>query len=477
MKTARNLINTERIWEQALPAQLEDAAFVARNDSAVLGHRTGAGKTLMAILAWDSWPVRRTIIMGTQGSIYTWRRLLPYWTDTKPTILVGAGDPDWDDFFTDNPGVWLTTFASFRARFAAERRWKLPLVDLVINDELHRILRNRKTRYFEQLRRLKTSHFIGMSATWASRGPQDLWPALHYMSRKTFSSYWKFVTTWCWVDDTSFGKEIYGVRNPERLKEMMRSQYYVARPIEGFPGTRREVVDLDPSKKQRKWYQELDSDMVLEMEGVTVVTPNAISKLTRLRQLCCSPRILDPEAEVGPGIDYILEGISDDPHTVVFSLFSATLDIIRDELIKSGYPEDSIFILRGGCGADEIERVENEWKRTKGVCLCTITFAQSFALDTGLVSYFLGWSWDPNDNIQAEGRLRRMDSVLRTDVLCKYILINGTCDDDVKEVVNGKYYSTSQFLIDHYAKVQEEEGKDIPEVIDHRLHGEPLKTT
>ncbi|MEM3041555.1 MAG: hypothetical protein QXG97_05985 [Nitrososphaerota archaeon] len=78
--------------------------------------------------------------------------------------------------------------------------------------------------------------------------------------------------------------------------------------------------------------------------------------------------------------------------------------------------------------------------------LCTIDFAQSFSLDTVETAYMLGFDWDPNDNLQAEGRLRRLNSPTATPCLVRYIVLTGTVYDHVKDVVNGKVWTTSQFL-------------------------------
>src|SRR5258705_8819611 len=118
--------------------------------------------------------------------------------------------------------------------------------------------------------------------------------------------------------------------------------------------------------------------MILEMEGVTVVTPNSLAKLTRLLQLSISPKILDPsEKEYGPVVTYIVEQVSDDPHTIIYTPYREAIEVFKEALIKDGYPPENIFTLQGGNDEDDIDIVEANWKTSRGVLLCTITFAQS----------------------------------------------------------------------------------------------------
>src|SRR5262249_44675172 len=153
---------------------------------------------------------------------------------------------------------------------------------LVINDELHRFMRNRDTQSFTYQKSMHIERFIGLSATWASRGPQDLWPVLHILDRKIFPSYWDFVQTWCYVEEGTFGKEIFGVRNVENLKKMLWGAYYRGRTWkevghlfgrQGEPTIRR-AEKVPMTKKQAKAIATLRRDMILEMHGKMVVTPN-----------------------------------------------------------------------------------------------------------------------------------------------------------------------------------------------------------
>lgn len=448
------LTGIQRAWDSAKPFQVEDANFLAANGSGVLGHKTGLGKTFIAMLAWSKWAnADKALILGTLGSMATWAKLMPKWADVEPAFMQGSG-PWWDEFFRAKSGVYMSTYMSF-LRAMRDVPSKKFHVDVLVNDELHRVMRTRNKVWAAQ-KRLAFDHYIGMSATWASRGPQDCFPVLNLVNPRTFSSYWSFVETWCYVIDSQWGKEITGVRNVENLRKMLGSRYYRSRTWRDVGNQFRPEGNTDPvirraervpmSKQQRKLIDDLRRDMVADLGPDRIVTQNSVVQLTRLLQLAISPQILIPSAEPGGVIDWMVDKVSDDPHTVVFCPFREGLDVLRQALIKDGYPEYKIFMFRGGMKPDEVTATISMWKKTQGVALCTIAFAQSFDLDTTETAYGLGFDWDPNNNIQAEGRLRRLDSILTSPCAMTYIVPEESEYTQVLAVLDGKVITVRQFL-------------------------------
>lgn len=451
------LRGAEEAWKVAKPFQVQDAEFAARNGSVVLGHKTGLGKTFIAQLAWSKWPTaNKALIRGTLSSMATWARLLRKWSGVQPLFMQGGSDPTWKQFLAVKEGVYMCTYSTYFALMKAQSG--NPECDVLIDDELHRVMRTRNETW-KSTKRLEFENYLGLSATWASRGPQDLYPVLNLVNHRTFSSYWRFVETWCYVDhDSSFGTEIYGVRNEDNLRKLLWSRYYVSRtwPEVGNqfrtgknnsdePVIRR-AERVPMSKQQIKLIRDLDRDMIVEMGGDMVVTPNSLALLTRKLQLAISPKILLPNADFGGPIDWLVDKINDDPHAVVFCPLREGLEVLKQALIKDKYQETHIFMLVGGTHPDKINKLVDLWKKTRGVMLVTTAFAQSFDLDTSDNAYSLGFDWDPNNNEQAEGRLRRLDSVLQTPCNMTYIIPEFSDYEQVLGVLDGKVMSTRGYL-------------------------------
>ena len=429
------------------PFQVEDSQFLAARKRAFLGHKTGMGKTLIGLAAWSLWPnIRKTLILGKKSSMAVWSTQPADWTNLEGRFVEDTSD--WQEAVSSRDGTWMMTYEMYlRLTKGSVGKWKSEW-DLVICDAAHK-LRNRKTQIVKALHRLEFDHFIGMSATWASRGPQDLWAVLNLIAPAYFPSYWRFVETWCFVERTTFGTEVFGVRNLDNLKKLM-SQYYRTRTWKEigrqFDPVERRMVKIRMTVEQRRLHDELTANMMAMVGDRLVVTGSVLALITRLRQVAVSPKLLSATAGYGAGIEYLVDALEDDPHTVIFTPFTEAIPIIEQAFKDAGY--EHILHLWGGMQPAKVNAIVAEWKRLKGIMLCSIGFAEAFAMDTTHTAYFLGFDWDPNQNIEAEGRLRRLDSELVEPCIVNYIFNQQSIEDHVQEVVNNKVRTVSQVFQD-----------------------------
>lgn len=427
--------------------QWEDIDLIVKGRGCVLGHKTGDGKSVLAIAAWAKWGSERVLILGGRSAATTWNSQPQIWADTQVAFLDGQPHkrvPIWDEMLSAPSGAWYSTYQTFLIHMKETKG--TPHWDLVIADEAHK-LRKKDTQLYEQgLTKIRFDQFIGLSATWASRGPQDLWAILHLIDRAQFSSYWRWVHQYCYVDDTGFGNEIYGIKDRKHLQERLNGKFYISRKSMSLPA-RREQIDIYMSKQQQKVYDMLDNEMMAEFKGTSVVAPTQLAKLTRLHQLAAFPQLLFPDMGPGPALEHIVECIEDDPHTVIYTYFAEAIPLIAQALQKAKHKD--IFALKGGTPMKVVDETVRLWKQSKGIMICSIKFAESFRIDTTNTAYVLSFSWDPNENIQAEGRLRARDSILKDPPLVKYYIVKGSIMEAVKGVVNGKTRTVSQIFDDY----------------------------
>lgn len=430
----------------------------------ILGHRTGLGKTFISLHATSRMPnCRSVLITGIKSSIAVWMLEVPKWTHGEVKYISRVQVDGYDRFLrcvSGESGVWLINHSLLRnymTRYQKEfhlKKFKKPHFDMVIVDEAHK-MKNRKSQLFGVLGDIESKGLLLLTATPASRGAQDMWAYLNALNPKYFSSYWRFVNTFCFVDDSGYGKEIYGTRNAQVLKETLKG-YYIKRTYEEvksqLPPLRRESIELEMDLVQEKLYTDFDSDMVLvrPTEGI-LVAPGDLAKLSRLRQLALCPRVLDAAYPLGVCVDTLLEELEEteqsDRHVVVFSVYSKILEVIGEELVRRNIPYE---FLKGGLEPQEVNERVARFKTGRKVMLCVLTFAQSFALDTVRFAYVIGADFDPINNIQAEGRLRRGDSDLPPEgVLVKYLYPKNTREMVTKDIINGKVVTVRQFLGDY----------------------------
>lgn len=429
----------------------------------ILGHKTGLGKTFIALAGLRQRKDKRILVVGTKKSAAVWLREAPRWTGIQPiqiTTKTKNREQVWKDACFAKEGMYLITYelllriiGKISGNQAKIRKSMLPW-DFLAIDEGHKKLRGKKTQTFEMLKCIPNKHINIMSATLASRGPQDLWPSLHLVHPSMFSSYWQFVNKHCFVFNSEYGQEIGGVRNPQMTRELLRG-YYIGRgdEVRKQMTPTRQTIELEMDDDQAKVYYEFMDNMLLELSnGGILAAPGKLALNARLRQLALCPKTIDPDMPLGTGIDYILEEIEEEPHTVIFAPQKAMLAVLKEELVKLDY---HVTILQGGMEAEDVNKAIDLWKKRRGVCLCTIASAESFPLDTVNVAYFLGAEYDPTLNIQAEGRLQRIDSA-DIGITIRYIIVSGTVEEGVKDIINGKVANVSQFFDTYVSKYKTE---------------------
>ncbi len=436
------------------PYQLEAIQFAVKRKRVIIGHEMGLGKTAIAlkVITADehgSWPgFGKILILCPKSAVYVWQTECEKWLDVQPTLIVGK--PEERKKLWESTDFVLCTFDILKrdikpANMHVPLRW-----DIIEVDEAHRI-RNRKTQIFKALKKLKSAYLIFLTGTPVSKGPQDLWTMLYLIKPHIFSSYWKFVSTFCVIDETPWGQEIIGAKNTDNLREILRD-YAIRKTkrqvLPELPEKTRQTIIIDPSPLQRKLHDTLIEDMLVELNDTLLTSSTILTNIIKLRQILVTPQILDPGVEKGAGLDLILEHLADrdvnDRHMVIFTPFVRALPHIVKALNAEGH--HLVGTLKGGVNPEKVKDTIEQFKNLRGIIVCTIKFAQSFSLESCSTGYFLGCEWDRSGNIQAEDRLHRMTT--KNPVNIYYIRHKNTIEDRVFEILNMRNRTVNAVLKD-----------------------------
>lgn len=409
----------------------------------------GSGKTKIILEALALVPNYSppTLVICGGSSIAVWKEEIHKWWpwldfEDPHTIGVARGSKRQDIWNNIFEYTWIiTTYGTML------RDWETIIMhpwQTIVLDECHKF-RNRKSKTYDRVRRItwNTQRVIMVTGTPVRHGPQDLFTMFQIHNRHTFSSYWKFVNTWCHVEDGEFGKEIFGVRNAANLKVIVRSKFVVIDEDvirQYMPKRQRIVVPVEMSPIQVAAYEELRDEMLTELEGKLIVVPSVLAQLTRLRQLLCTPKLLNPNAEIGAAVRALVSRLDEEPHTVIFTPFRKAISFIKEYLVDhSNIDPDIVFELHGKTSKNpcHTQFTIDEFKRTKGIMLCTIAFAESFSLETASCAHMIGYDWVPDTNRQAEDRIRRTNSKHDT-VKVFYYKHLGTVDGQILSALNEK---------------------------------------
>lgn len=320
-----------------------------------------------------------------------------------------------------------------------KRRW-----DQVILDEAHRI-KNDGTLWTFNIKRLKTDRKMLMTGTGFINRPDEVWSLLHWLHPDRFSAHYRFREYFCEID-RSGGWEVVKGCLPEKKDEfraLVREFGPRRDKLEVFhdlPEPIYEDITVELNQTQQRMYNELVVQLAtLDEQGVPLTSPNVLSLLNRLRQVCvATPKVtgekFDPETgkrvvsvelvEPSSKLDALMDVIEglrwDDDNRqqiVVFSNFKDPLNMLAARLdpkyakngkcIDKGVP----YIYLKSEDNDEVR--QDKWlhqfpRKEHQVFMSTIALGgESIDLTPAEYIAFLDQSWSPKDNNQARDRVWR----------------------------------------------------------------------
>lgn len=369
-------------------------------------------------------------------------------------------------------GVCITTYDTYRIDGSGSR----PVIPLsmrhkcyaLVADEIHRKCRRKQSETFKFLSNIVAHPLanhrmvIVSSGTLVRKGPEDLWTYLHLVAPKKFPSYWQYINRYCFVIDGIFGKEIVGLSDKERFTREV-GPYVIHRRRETLMPdlpikTRQLLPTTFSSASQQRVYDDLEATSLAALDlapGADIsqsqpqllISRNALTTLLRLRQWLVCPRILDsnPGAPYGAALELIADHVATEELTnfVVYTPFTAAIPHIQ-EFLSAKLPAVKFITFKGGMKAEEVHNSAeqfNLWcaEHKPAIAIVSIEYAQGFDLSGADVGYFLGSTWNPDDDEQAEDRMYSMDPSRRNPIVIYYIVHTGCVDENVMKYIDNKY--------------------------------------
>jgi SNF2 family DNA or RNA helicase len=433
-----------RIKEIAKDFQHKAIAHMHTHKRSILRQRGGTGKTLEGLTACFLQRPKKVLVLCSKNALWTWEKETKKWF---PELMPKGGykvvhklnKAARAQVWKSDGFMYVCTFAILRMDIEeiSKHDW-----DVILIDEWHRGgFKNRKTQAVDALWQLrKTPCIFPMSGSGTSKGPQNLFALLNILDPSLFSSYWKYLHTYCVVEDDGYGKKPVGPKNMEAFARVTHNYFYDvpdSEVLSQLPARRRLMVPIECTPLQDKHYAKLDEDMYDFLEdGSMLVVGTVIAKYVKLRQLLACPKILGIN-DWGAGIEAAYDKIQDleVDRSVIFTPFRDGVPLFKEYLIANGW-ERPIYILWGGTEPEEIKRVESEFRAKGGIVLCTTLFSQSFELETANNCHFIGYEWNQEDNDQCEWRLQRMTSDKDKEVTAYYYQHRNTIDDEILAVLD-----------------------------------------
>lgn len=340
-------------------------------------------------------------------------------------------------------------------------RFKMNVWDMILLDEAHRI-KNPKAQWTQNIKRLKAKNKHVMTGTGFVNNPAEIWSLLHFLNPREWGSYWRFRDHYCQQIRDARGYTIITGIMPGRVEEfrtlrkklgprhtMREVHRSIDKPIET-------VREVELNGEQKRMYDDIKTTLqTLDQQGVSLQSPNVLSMLNRLRQICvATPQVnsrgFDPKQNrmvtdvtlVEPSsklneVMTILEELDGDEQVVVFSNFKPPLHLLSERLEKARIPY--LHLEQSHSEAKRYEMWHDLWPQRKHkVFMSTLALGgESINLSSAEYLIFLDRSWSPKDMMQAVGRVYRPGQKGAVEVI--YINAKGTVDGYVKSKLDRKH--------------------------------------
>ena len=419
--------------------QKQAKAFLLDNPRSILADEPGMGKTFPAISAGNFVaPNSRKLVIAPPYLLDQWVQAITQYDSTAISQIVTRSSPTISE---DYCGWIIVNYHMFMDGGITKHpelinyHWSV-----VIADESHR-LRGRKSQWTKNVLKLSSDYFWMLTGTPIVNNPGDLFPLLRIIDKKTFTSYWRFVGTWCETEQNPWTTVIKGV-NPDlevafsdMLEPyMLRRTYQTAIDEEytrtgnvplwtDLPIETPHVFTMPSAMKKahdtarKEWFIEhpdLNDPVAITSGGALVA---------KLRQLTAG-FVVEDGAIVGtikdnPKLSILSEYLADHENepTIVFCWFRDTCSLTSNHL--KGTTNRPVFEIRGGISqADRNTRVE-EWKKSSnGIIVATLaSLTEGVNLQHSSFLIFLEHDYLPSTIQQAIARVRRAGQTKRVRVV------------------------------------------------------------
>lgn len=455
------------------PYQRVGVRFLTVAERAILNFEPRMGKTATSIRAADEVGAQRVLVVTKLRIVDQWLEEIPRWT------ALGADASAYTTKSKDVPASrWVVS--NYETVWRREDALAQAGFDVIVLDESTKA-KNRKTRIANAITRLaRDVRYVWLlTGTPIHNWPDELWAQLRVVDPRWFSnnstSYYKFVARYCELKTTPYGPKVVGANKrtlPELQQRLAMRLLRRERVLLGLPPKSYETVRLDMTKHQERLYRQMEEMSLAVIEGWggphVVAAPTALAQLTRLRQMACSPLLLDTGGmNVGgfigsrPVNTYLvadaktvflkefLDDVGGMQKVLVFTTFAKYAELLAASLSKVSKRtvEYGPALVTGSTppalAAKEIQRFRND--RDCTVFITTIqSCGEGLTLPEADVVVFTDKMWTPKLNEQAEDRAvgrGKPRSVHVVSLVCK-----GTVDEYVEQVCQDKDAAASETL-------------------------------
>ena len=315
--------------------------------------------------------------------------------------------------------------------------------EVCIIDEAQAI-KNYQAGMTKEIKKIKARTKIALTGTPLENSVLELWSIFDFIMPGYLNSITRF-------------KDAYGIKDvdEESLKKLDTLNYQIKPFIlrrkkkevsKELPDKIEHIEYLDMSEKEKALYQSLVEETkreindVVASEGFSKARFKIVTLLTRLRQLCISPRLLDENyqeesVKIKRLLDIIKELIKDKHKILIFSSFKSAVYLVKEALDRESI---SNYVIDGSVkGRDRVAMVDAFNKDKTNCFLITLkSGGTGLNLTSADVVIHLDIWWNPQAENQATDRAHRIGQTKKVTVL--KLINKGTVEEKIIELQEKK---------------------------------------
>ena len=422
------------------PYQKEGIEWLARlahwGAGAILADEMGLGKTLqtLAILEHRS-KLGPALVVAPTSVVSNWiseaQRFSP-----KLNVRLYHGNARAKELVDLGPGDCLVTSFAV-ATLDAEALTAIRFASLVIDEA--QAVKNATTERAKALRDLNADWRLALTGTPIENHLGEVWSILRVISPGVLGSWEQFRARYAMpiekFNDDTRRKSLATLLRPFVLR---RTKSEVARDL---PARTEIVRSVRLSKEEQALYEELRLSTLQEIAAAKQDSERdaqdmrfvLLAALTRLRQLCCHPRLVYPNTGAGSAkAAYLLELLDDlregGHKALVFSQFRSFLELLAPRLRQHGF---RVLVLDGTTPADVRTQRIDAFQRGEADAFLISLKAGGFGLNLTAADYVIHldpW-WNPAVEDQATARAHRIGQT--RPVTAVRLVARGTIEESV----------------------------------------------
>jgi hypothetical protein len=315
----------------------------------VLADDMGLGKTLQT-LAWLAWLCdqgkrrRPALVICPASVLHNWEREANRFTPGLKVLVLESG-AERHNLRQQIPqhDLIVTNYALLRRDLEALQKFEFRAIIL---DEAQ-FIKNPTAQVTQSVKQLRADLRLALTGTPLENRLLDLWSIVDFVQPGYLGSQTRFVETYePKGDDVAWAQKVARRRLASKVRPLMlrRLKRQVAQDLPDRIEIRR---DCELDEEQRKLYlAELrrSRDKVLRTvaeKGVAKSKIHVLAALTRLRQICCHPRLVGNDAVSGKTetLFELLEPLlAEGQKVLLFSQFVQMLQILEQECVQRQIP-------------------------------------------------------------------------------------------------------------------------------------------